>query len=174
LTLRNRLRAILGAGWPLRNGPLASHAAPAVIAAIALPLLLSGAAQGEVERAANALFIPDIAVDPLMADGEYLAPAEPASDLLWTPMQLQPRADHRPVEAVEKPVAPGPTAPAARHLACRERPVGLQLECTQGTQAAGVQVAAEMKCSALEVAQVMSLTLDTAQGATNVASVTGR
>jgi hypothetical protein len=32
------LGAILGAGWRLRDGPLASHAAPAVLAAIAPPV----------------------------------------------------------------------------------------------------------------------------------------
>src|SRR6266496_4176603 len=86
----------------------------AVVAPVAFPALLAGAAQVLVQLPALALVRPDIAIDRLVADPEFLVEPQPPGDLLGAPVLAHQRLDPRPVARREPPVASGVRTPAPR------------------------------------------------------------
>lgn len=90
---------------------LPGEAAPAVVAAIALPALFPGAAQVLVERPAAAPVGPHVAVDGLVADAERADAPEIPGDLLRATLPLEVAAHVGEISRGEALVAPRPSAP---------------------------------------------------------------
>ena len=100
-------RAVLGAWRALGDVAHIGQYSPGIGAAVALAALLRGLAQALVEASPVTAVVPDVAVDSLMADVEYAVEAQPAGDLLGTPVQAQQGNDHLQMPIGEAPVAPG-------------------------------------------------------------------
>ena len=105
--------AVLGTRWALGNVALIGEYSPGIGAPVALPALLRGLAQALVKPPPVIAVVPDVAVDSLMADIEDPVEAQPAGDLLGTPVLAQQRSDHLQLALGEAPIAPGMRASGA-------------------------------------------------------------
>ena len=109
--------------WPIRDHAFAGEAAAAVLAGVAFPALLMGAAEMTPERAAPRSVLPEVEVDPFDAHDAYAFGSQAANDLLGAEVLPQHAFDGREVLGGVALVAPRAAAAAVRLLHCEHRAV---------------------------------------------------
>ncbi len=110
-------------GRSVGDHAFAGEPAAAVLAGVAFPSLLIGAAKMTPERAAVSPVLPDVEVDRFDAHYTYALGAQAPDDLLGAEVLLQHAFDGREVLGGIALVAPGAAAAAVRLLDGEQRPV---------------------------------------------------
>ena len=103
-------------GWSFGDHAFASETAAAVLAGVALPALLVGAAQMAPERATVGSVRPNVEIDGFDAHGARAFDAQTAHDLFGAEVLPQHALDRSEVRRSVAFVAPGAAAPAVGHL----------------------------------------------------------